>query len=737
MTRSTPLKTPRSVGPGCVVVSAPAERPRQRSLYPDARRLDVFDHLHGLRVHDPYRWLEEGEEPQTEAWSSEQDALLAAHRRTWPLRGLFRAHVAALLAIGDVSTPVCRGNRKFFYRREAGHEHRAFVAVDSGNTERVLIDPMTIDPTGRTLIDFAEPCIRGRLVAYGLSTNGTEDSELYVLDVNTGKTIDGPIDRCRYTDIAWLPGGQAFYYVRHLPLDAVPGREGYLHRRVYLHRVSAELTTDVLIAGADAAPGRNFHITVCADGRWLTLVDRQGTDPRDNVRVADITGGSIEDPAFTMVQREDADARTTVQHRGGLAYIWTNRDAPRGRLCIATPGRLEYAEWCDLIPEDPEAVLTDYAVLDANDLPRPLLLVSRTRHAISELAVHDLATGELVSTVALPGLGSVAGLRTTLADSGEAWFSYSDPATPWAVYRFDAADGSVTPWARPSGDRASLPLEVRQVTYPSGDGTEVRMFVVTDRHAPAGPRPTILYGYGGFNTPINPSWSPTIAAWVAAGGAFAMASLRGGSDEGESWHRAGMLDCKQNVFDDFRAAAQWLIGHDVTTPEQLCLMGDSNGGLLVGAALTQFPELFAGGVCGAPLLDMLRYELFGLGMTWTGEYGTVVDPEHFGWLLAYSPYHNVHEGIDYPAVLFTVFDGDTRVDPLHARKMAAALQYATSGTRPILVRREQDVGHGQRAVTRTVELTADELAFAAATTGLQGWSATRPPAHTAADDSLR
>ncbi|GHJ43285.1 prolyl endopeptidase [Catellatospora sp. TT07R-123] len=720
MTTSTPLKTLRSAGPGCA-----AERPQQRSLYPDACRLNIFDHMHGLRVHDPYRWLEDGEDPQTKAWSSEQDDLLAAHRRTWPLRELFRAQLAALLAIGDVSTPACRGNRKFFYRREAGHEHRAFLAIDSGDTERMLIDPMAIDPTGRTVIDFAEPCIEGRLVAYGLSVNGTEDSELYVLDVDTGKIIDGPIDRSRYTDIAWLPGGEAFYYVRHLPLDAVPGGEGYLHRRVYLHRVSAELTTDVLIAGADAAPGRYFHITVSADGRWLTLIDRQGTDPRDNVRVADLTGGSIEEPAFTVVQREDVDARTTVHHRGGRAYIWTNRDAPRGRLCVATPGRLAYPDWCDLVPEDPEAVLTDYAVLDATHLPRPLLLVSRTRHAISELAVHDLATGEPMSTVALPGLGSLTGLRTTSANSGEAWFSYSDFANPWAVYRFDAADGSVTPSARPSGDRAPLPLEVRQVTYPSGDGTEVRMFVIADEHAPAGPGPTILYGYGGFNTPINPSWWATIAAWVSAGGVFAMASLRGGSDEGERWHRAGMLNCKQNVFDDFRAAAEWLIGRDVTTPEQLCVMGGSNGGLLVGAALTQFPELFAGAVCGAPLLDMLRYELFGLGMTWTGEYGTVADPEQFGWLRAYSPYHNVHEGIDYPAVLFTVFDGDTRIDPLHAHKMAAALQYATSGTRPILVRREKDVGHGQRAVTRTVELSADELAFAAAATGLHATGGSR------------
>ncbi|MEV4411831.1 prolyl oligopeptidase family serine peptidase [Catellatospora sp. NPDC049609] len=737
MTRSTPWKTLRPAGPDRVAVRAPAERPRQRPRYPAARRTEVFDHMQGLRVDDPYRWLEDGEDPQAKVWSSEQDALLAAHRRTWPLREPFRAQVAALLAIGDVSTPVCRGDRKFFYRREAGHEHRAFLSIDSGDTERMLIDPMLIDPTGRTLIDFAEPCIEGRLVAYGLSVNGTEDSELYVLDVATGKVVDGPIHRSRYTDIAWLPGGEAFYYVRHLPFDAVPGGEGHLHRRVYLHRVGADPATDVLIAGADATPGRNFHLAVSADGRWLTLIDRQGTDPRDNVRVADLTGGSIEDPAFTTVQREDADARTTVHHRGGRAYIRTDRDAPRGRLCVATPGRLEYADWCDLIPEDPEAVLTDYAVLDAVDLPRPLLLVSRTRHAISELAVHDLATGECVSTVALPGSGSIGGLRTTLADSGEAWFSYSDFANPWAVYRFDAADGSVTPSARPPGDRAPVPLEVSQVTYLSGDGTEVRMFVVAARHAPAGPRPTILYGYGGFNTPVRPSWWATTAAWVAAGGVFAMASLRGGGDEGEMWHRAGMLDRKQNVFDDFRAAAQWLIGHDVTTPEQLCVMGGSNGGLLVGAALTQFPELFAGGVCGAPLLDMLRYERFGLGMTWTGEYGTVADPEQFGWLRAYSPYHNVHEGIDYPAVLFTVFDGDTRVDPLHARKMAAALQHAASGTRPILVRREKDVGHGQRAVTRTVELTADELAFAAAATGLQSWSATRPPAHAAAGDSLR
>jgi prolyl oligopeptidase len=360
-------------------------------------------------------------------------------------------------------------------------------------------------------------------------------------------------------------------------------------------------------------------------------------------------------------------------------------------------------------------VLGDFAILDGPELDRPLLLVSWTRHAISEISVHDLATGQRTGTVPLPGLGTIGGLSERPEGGHEAWFGYTDNTTPALVLRYDARSGAVETWDRSPGLVEVPEVATRQVAYSSKDGTVVRMLVISSGDGePGPPRPAILYGYGGFGISMQPGYAASILAWVERGGVYAIASLRGGGDEGEDWHRAGMRDRKQNVFDDFHAAAEKLIADGWTTREQLAISGGSNGGLLVGAALTQRPDLYAAAVCSAPLLDMVRYERFGLGETWNDEYGTAADPEQLRWLLSYSPYHHVHDRTSYPPVLFTVFDSDTRVDPLHARKMCAALQHATSARwpdRPILLRRESDVGHGARAVSRSASLTADTLAF--------------------------
>ncbi len=365
-------------------------------------------------------------------------------------------------------------------------------------------------------------------------------------------------------------------------------------------------------------------------------------------------------------------------------------------------------------------MLRNYAILDGPELSRPVLLASWSRHAVSEVSVHDLSTGERLALVPLPGLGSAAGLVERPEGGHEAWLGYTDYVTPSVVLRYDALASSVSTWASAAGGTPNAGSAVRaeQVTFESADGTAVRMIVVSSS-AGAGPRPAILYGYGGFDLSLTPGYSPNILAWVAAGGVYAVAGLRGGSEEGEQWHRAGMLANKQNVFDDFHAAARALVDGGWTTPSQLCAYGGSNGGLLVGAALTQWPSAFRAVVCSAPLLDMVRYERFGLGQTWNVEYGTASDPVELGWLLSYSPYHRVVSGTAYPSVLFTVFGNDTRVDPLHAYKMCASLQHATSSGLPVLLRAESDVGHGARAVSRSAEMAADVLAFAAQQTGLK------------------
>jgi prolyl oligopeptidase len=688
-----------------------------RPSYPRAERDDVVDEIHGQQVADPYRWLEDGGSESTRTWLTAQDALFHEAVDELPGRERLRTRVTELLRAGSVTAPIWRGGRQFFTRRVAEQEHGVLYTVDPDGRERVLIDPMELDSSGKTTLDSWQPDKEGRRLAYQLSVGGDEESVLYVMDVETGERVDGPIERCRYTPIAWLPAGEAFYYVRRLPADQVPAGEEQFHRRVYLHRIGTDADTDALIFGDGREKTNYYGTSVSRDGRWLVISASRGTAPRNDLWLADLTTSPAENPSLTTVQ-EDVDAETGFYiGRDGRAYVFTDRDAPRGRLAVTDPADPGYDTWRDLLPEDAEAVLSDFAILDGPELDRPVLLAGWTRHAVSEISVHDLETGERIGSVPTPGLGTIGGIHERPEGGHEAWFGYTDNTSPVSVRRYDARTGETSLWAAAPGSVEVPDVETRQVTYTSADGTEVRMLIMAPPGA-EGPLPCVLYGYGGFNVPLTPGYSPGVLTWVEAGGVYAIANLRGGSEEGEEWHRAGMLDAKQNVFDDFIAAAETLIDDGWTTPAQLAISGGSNGGLLVGATLTQRPELFSAVVCSAPLLDMVRYERFGLGETWNVEYGSVEEAEQFGWLYAYSPYHHVSSGVDYPSVLFTVFDSDTRVDPLHARKMCAALQHATSGDRPILLRCEYEVGHGARAVSRSVDLVVDTMSFMAARTGL-------------------
>lgn len=681
-----------------------------------APRGDDVDVLHGVTIPDPFRTLEDEHHPATVAWSAAQAELLAEHRARWHERPQLHARLTELLGAGSVGAPAWRGERAFFSRRSADQEHAVLLTAEQGSggvatgTERVLVDPMKLDPSGATTLDAWQPSKEGDLLAYQLSAGGTEESILRVMDVATGEDVDGPIDRGRYSPVAWLPGGKAFYYVRRLPPESVPAGEEQFHRRVYLHQLGADPDTDIEIFGAGMDKTNYYGVYVSRDGRWLIVTAAQGTSPRNDAWLADLATSDPAAPDLVPVH-VGIDARAFPHvGRDGRLYIWTDLDAPRGRLVVTDP--TDPSDWHDLIPEDPTAVFEDYAILDALD--RPVLVAGWTRHAISELTVHDLGTGERLAEVDLPGLGSIGGLHERPEGGHETWFNYTDHTTPVKVLRYDALSGELTTWADSPGAVTVPAVRSRQVTYRSADGTEVRMVIVSTTGEPDRPRPTVLYGYGGFSVSLTPTYSASILTWVEAGGVWAIAHLRGGSEEGEEWHRAGMRENKQNVFDDFIAAAEYLLDEGWTTRDRLGIMGGSNGGLLVGAVLTQRPDLYRAVVCSAPLLDMVRYEKFGLGATWNDEYGTAAEPEQLRWLLSYSPYHQVRDGIEYPAVMFTVFDGDTRVDTMHARKMCAALQAATSADpdeRPILLRAERDVGHGARAVSRSVDLSAEQLAF--------------------------
>jgi prolyl oligopeptidase len=724
--------------------------------YPCARRLDLAEEIFGHVVRDPYRWLEERESAETGGWLAAQDALFAEHAAGLPGRAALAGRIAELTRSGSVSAPVWRGERQFFLRRTPDQDHAVLFAAGlpaADPAERALVDPMRIDPSGLTTLDSWQPDKEGELLTYQMSHGGDEESVLRVMDVATGQDVDGPIDRCRYSSVAWLPGadpgrgpvGKAFYYVRKLPPEAVPEGEQRYHRRVYLHRVGTPAADDVEIFGDGREKTNYYSVSVSRDGRWLVISASQGTAPRNDLWLADLSLSEPASPRLRVIQ-QGVDARTGLMPgRDGRMYVFTDAGAPRGRLAVADPAAPGPEGWRDLIPERADAVLTDFAILDGAEMTRPVLLAAWKKHAISEVTVHDLASGQRAGTVPLPGLGSIGGISERPEGGHEAWFSYTDNTTPVLTYRYDGRGGEVEVWARAPGTVEVPPVATEQVTYQSQDGTEVRMLIISpvrSRPDPQRSRPAILYGYGGFGVSMTPGYSASVLAWVEAGGVYAIASLRGGGEEGEAWHRAGMRENKQRVFEDFYAAAEKLIADGWTTPGQLTISGGSNGGLLVGAALTQRPELFAAVLCSAPLLDMIRYERFGFGETWNDEFGSASDPVEFGWLLGYSPYHHVHEGTRYPAVLFSAYDNDTRVDPLHARKMCAALQHAiTTGVdgppagpagpgapdggapgRPVLLRLESSVGHGARAVSRSVSLAADMLAFAACQTGLDGFT---------------
>ncbi len=686
--------------------------------YPDAPRLDLVEDLHGHAVADPYRWLEDAGDPRTVTWSEAQDALAAEVLGALPLRAEFAGRMEQLVRAGAVGLPVWRGARAFSTRRDPGQEHAVLRVTEADGTVRVLVDPMALDPAGTTTLDAWSPSVEGDRLAYQVSVGGDEESQLLILDVATGELLDGPIDRCRHSPVAWLPGGDELFYVRRLAPELLPADEEQFHRRVWRHRVGGDPADDVLVHGDGSDPASYFGVHTSRDGRWLVVSRSVGTAPRDDVWLADLAG----DGALRELQ-VGVDAQTSAWvARDGRLWLLSDRDAPRGRLAVADPAdpaTWAPAAWRDVVPQQPDAVLSDVALVDGPDGGLQVLAVHAV-DATDRLSVWAADGSGRSGDVPAPGAGSVSGVVSRPEGGSEAWVGYTDYATPPSVLRWDSGTpGELADWERAAVAGAVPELTVVEAHATSADGTPVHLFVLSPTGTPDTPRPTVLYGYGGFNVSLTPAYSAQALSWVAAGGVWVVANLRGGSEHGEDWHRAGMRERKQNVFDDFAAAGEHLVADGWTTHAQLGVFGGSNGGLLVGATLTQRPDLAAAVVCSAPLLDMVRYELFGLGRTWNDEYGTADDAAELGWLLGYSPYHAVREGTAYPAVLITTFESDTRVHPLHGRKLAAALQHATAAAAPVVLRREVSVGHGARAVSRTVGLAADQLAFLARHTGLE------------------
>ncbi|HWA15669.1 MAG TPA: prolyl oligopeptidase family serine peptidase [Gemmatimonadales bacterium] len=675
--------------------------------YPAVRTEHVVDVLHGESIADPYRWLEDGESAETRAFTEAQNQLTASVLEEVAARPFIRARLEQLLKIGAVSAPTpARGT--YFYQRRDGGQNQPVLYVRNGvnGPDRVLLDPNVLDPNGTTALDWFYPSDDGSLLAYGISENGSEESVLHLLDVRTGALGTERIPGTRACDLAWLPDNSGFYYTRYPQAGEVPEGEEQYHRAVYFHPLGQPWNADPLIhkpPAKESWPG----VSVSDDGRWVLIAVARTFDQTDLFLLDRSSGGA---PRPVVVNQPFTFDGQVVH---GRLLIRSNYKGATYGLYQADPLDFDQAKWKELVAPQADAVLEGVLAT------RTQLAFSFLEQASSRLRLSAL-DGTNLRELPLPALGSLSGWGGE-PDGDELFYGFSSYTVPPSVYRVDLATGTTALWRRVEADIAPERFEVRQVHYPSKDGTRISMFIVEPRGLVRdGQRPVYLNGYGGFNISMTPGFSRSLLMWLEQGGVVAIPNLRGGGEYGEAWHQAGMLANKQNSFDDFIAAAEYLIRERYTCPAKLVAIGGSNGGLLTGAVLTQRPDLFGAVVIQVPLLDMLRYHRFSIARLWIPEYGSADDADGFRWLRSYSPYHHVKPGTKYPAVLLATAESDTRVDPLHARKMAARLQAATSGDAPILLRLESQAGHGAgKPVSKVLDELVDTWSFIFLALGLE------------------
>ncbi len=684
----------------------PASSTTAASL-PKAKVEPVEDTLHGHKIVDPYRYLENVSNPETQQFVQEELAYTRSLLDPLPGRDQLHARLEQLLTIGNIGTPQI-GGKYYFYTRREGMQNQPVLYVREGvnGKDRALVDANQLAADGTVALDWWAPTHDGKYVAYGTSASGSEMSTLHVIESATGKLLPDTIERTRAASIAWRLDNSGFYYTRYPKKGEVAEGQEMYNRHVFYHALGSDPAKDPLIFGEGRDPEDWPNVNLSDDGRWLLITVEQGwtkselylADLKSNAAPVRITDGK------NFLYGGDI-------YKGNI-YITTNEDAPRYRVFQTSAEKPERQNWREIIPQS-DAVLQGVGVVHGQ------LVAQYEKNATSQLKVFK-DDGSFLSDLHLPAIGTVAGIGGNW-DSTEMFFGFQSYTVPPSVYRVDLNHPdfkSPLLWAKvdaPSIDPSAY--EVNQVWFNSKDGTKVPMFVVHKKGLPKnGKNPTLLTGYGGFNISLTPAFSRSPFLWLEHGGIYAVANLRGGAEFGEDWHRAGMLDKKQNVFDDFIAAAEFLIDQKYTDRDHLAIEGGSNGGLLMGAMITQRPELFRAVICQVPLLDMLRYQNFQIAKLWIPEYGSADDPKQFEWLYAYSPYHHVKEGVEYPAILFMTADTDTRVDPMHAKKMAALMQAeaknGSSKERPILLRIETKAGHGAgKPVTKQIEEFTDIYSF--------------------------
>jgi len=693
---------PGRLSPTAAKASASSLTVRTRALPPATRVETVVDSLHGVDISDDYRWLEgDNSDPaamgkptdEVGAWTTAQNAYTRQVLDTLPYRKVLEERLRPLMEVGSISAPAMRDNRYFYTKREGGENQASVLVRDGAQGEpRVLLDPSKIDPSGLTTISWFEPNHDGRLVAFGTYRAGDENSTLRFIDVETGETQPLAIDG-KVSQMSWLPDSSGFVY-RNL-WDVSNPYSG----QVMFHEMGKPVAEDRQIL-RQFKPDENARLAttygpdgaLSRDGKWIVL--GYATDTRNNdLFVADFVAWRTSGKLDRIVIAQGLPASFSGEIHDGILYMLTTHEAPNGRIVAVDLKDPSMTKWKVIVPEHKGG-----GVIQGFEVAKDVLAVTYLRNASSSIEAFDLA-GKSKGTVKLPGLGTAA--IASAPDRYEAYMSFTSFNFPPSIFRIDLARPQAAPllWESPKVPVDPSTVQVSQEWYRSKDGTKVSMFLVHRKGLRLdGSNPTILYGYGGFKVSLTPTFNAPLFSWFEDGGVYAVANLRGGGEYGDAWHEAGRLDRKQNVFDDFAAAAEHLIARGLTNSSKLAIIGGSNGGLLTGTLVTQRPELFKAAIVAVPLLDMLRYQNFLMARYWVPEYGSAEVPEQFDTLVRYSPYYNIRKHCRYPGVLLTAGENDSRVHPLHARKMAAALQAATTSdpaAEPVLLWVDREAGHGQ------------------------------------------
>jgi len=681
--------------------------------YPLSRKTDQVDNYHGSLVSDPYRWLEDPNTQETKDWVEAQNQVTFAYLNQIPHREKIKQRLTQLWDYEKYSIPFKQGEeQRYFYFKNDGLQNQSvlYTLKHLADEPRILLDPNQLSMDGTVALSGIAVSEDGKLLAYGLSTAGSDWQEWKVRDVETGEDLEDHLRWIKFSGASWTSDHQGFFYSRYdEPNEKTKLEDVNYYQKLYYHQLGTPQTADLLIYHRPDQKEWGFSGNVTEDGRYLIISVWLGTDTKNLVFYKDLTNPKAE--VVELINQFEANY-SFIDNEDGLFYFRTDLNAPRGRVIAIDPENPASENWQEIIPQAAET-------LESVGILNNQFVLDYLQDAHTQIKIFDLHGG-FVREVDLPGLGSAAGFGGKRHDR-ETFYIFTSFTIPGTIYRYDMVTGKSEVFRQPKIDFDPTNYETKQVFYHSHDGTQVPMFITHKKDIQLnGKNPTYLYGYGGFNVSLKPTFSVNNLIWLEMGGVYAIPNIRGGGEYGEEWHQGGMKEKKQNVFDDFIAAAEWLIANEYTESTKIAIAGGSNGGLLVGACMTQRPELFGAALPAVAVMDMLRFHKFTIGWAWVSEYGSAETPEEFKFLSAYSPLHNIKPGTAYPATLITTADHDDRVVPAHSFKFAAALQANQVGDAPILIRIETKAGHGAgKPTTKIIQEAADKYAFLVQVLGVE------------------